>query len=66
MLWVKFEGMDVVVFGWWGCRNGVYRGCVCFRGSFLCIGEFDVVVCEGGLDGVGIYVCVNCFLYDVL
>ena len=56
MSWVEFKWMSVVVFCGKGCCLGVLGGRVCFRGVYPCFGEFDLVVCCCGSDGVGVYV----------
>ena len=56
----------MVIFSWNGCRGGSFEGCVCSRGGFPCIGEFDVVMCVGGFDRVGIHLNIMDFLYGVM
>ena len=43
-----------------GCHGGVYYGGgACFGGIFPCFGDFNVLVCKGGLNGVCVYMCVS-------
>ena len=56
----------MVVFGWCGCHEGIFWGCVYHGGAFPCVGEFDVVMCWGRFDRVGINVDIMYFLNDIL
>ena len=38
---------------YWGRR-------CCFGGFFPCFGDFDVVICGGGLDGICVDMYVDC------
>ena len=63
LLWWKFEGVGVCVCIWYWYSNVIISVYYTYLGSvFPYIGDFNFVVCEGGCNGVGVYVCISYLL----